>query len=80
MTPDPLGPVVVIGLKEIYDQLLRLTTQVEILIGDQRDTEARTQDHEARLRALERGRWPLPALAVLISLASVVLTFVKSMS
>jgi hypothetical protein len=27
-------------------------------------------DHETRLRALERGRWPLPAAGLLIALAS----------
>lgn len=30
-------------------------------------------DHEARLRSLERGRWPLPSLAALVSIASLVL-------
>lgn len=27
-------------------------------------------DHEARLRNLERGRWPLPAVTILIALGS----------
>jgi hypothetical protein len=31
-------------------------------------------DHEARLRGLERGRWPLPSLAVLIALAGLVIS------
>jgi hypothetical protein len=30
-------------------------------------------DHESRLRSLERGRWPLPALTIVIALASLVL-------
>ncbi len=34
-------------------------------------------DHEARLRNLERGRWPLPALASLIAVASLVLTVIQ---
>lgn len=33
-------------------------------------------DHEARLRALEKSRWPLPSLAILISIASVIATLV----
>lgn len=36
--------------------------------GDQ--TEKHVDDHEKRLDALERGRWPLPALAGLTGLAS----------
>lgn len=28
------------------------------------------QDHEGRIRALERGRWPLPSVAVLVAGAS----------
>jgi hypothetical protein len=30
-------------------------------------------DHESRLRSLERGRWPLPALTIVMALASLVL-------
>ena len=29
-------------------------------------------DHEARLRALERSKWPLPSIAVLVALAGAV--------
>lgn len=69
--PAPItGPVVLVGLQQIYDQLVGLNTKVEILINNQRDVEARQQDHETRLRALERSRWPLPALAVLVSAAT----------
>lgn len=30
----------------------------------------RLTDHEARLRVLEKGRWPLPALTIVIALGS----------
>jgi len=30
------------------------------------------KDHEARIRMLERARWPLPSLAVLVSSASLI--------
>lgn len=32
----------------------------------------RLTDHEARLRQLERGRWPVTSLTVLVGIASVV--------
>lgn len=34
-------------------------------------------DHEARLRALESARWPLPTLAFLMSVGSAIIALVK---
>jgi hypothetical protein len=34
-------------------------------------------DHERRLRALEAARWPLPSAAVLLSVAAVIIPFVR---
>lgn len=77
---DPHGPPphagVVIGLKEIYDQLVILATKVEVMLGSQIDADKLIADHETRLRALERGRWPLPTLGVLLALASVVVAVI----
>lgn len=64
--------VVEIGPKEIYDQLVALNTKVELAMAGLADEDKRGQDHETRLRSLERGRWPLPSIAVLIALASAV--------
>jgi len=73
MQPHDLPPpVVTIGLKEIYDQLVSLNTKVEVLMGDQADTDKRVTDHETRLRSLERARWPLPTVSVLIALAAAI--------
>lgn len=72
---DP-GPVVTIGLKEIYEQLIRLNTKVEVLMSDQGDSEIKIADHESRLRLLERARWPLPAITILIALASLAVAVV----
>lgn len=38
---------------------------------------AANTDHEARLRSLESSRWPLPAVAVLMSVAAVIIPFVR---
>jgi hypothetical protein len=84
---DPLGPVVITS-REIYDQLVRVVAAVERLADglesqrrDLRDHETEHQrvesDHETRLRSLEKARWPLPALAVIVSIAALVLPLLK---
>ncbi|MFF4369619.1 hypothetical protein [Streptomyces sp. NPDC001594] len=40
--------------------------------GDQ--TDKKIEDHEARLDAVERARWPLPSLAAVTAVGSLVYT------
>ncbi|MET7333262.1 hypothetical protein [Nonomuraea sp. NPDC005650] len=82
---DPLGPVT-IGAREIYDQLLATDRKVDGIRGEVAQVAQAhgelvkdAADHEARIRTLERGRWPLPSLAALISLAALVLTLITFM-
>lgn len=77
-----LGPVIITS-REIYDQLVRLTTAVEGLVRDhgqvkQDLSEVRHDlgDHEARLRSLEHSRWPLPSIAALVSIAALAVAVV----
>lgn len=51
------------------DRLTRIEVKLDMAL-------ANYQDHEVRIRALERGRWPLPSLAALLSIASLVLSVV----
>jgi len=80
MSMDP-QPVVVITLKEIWEAVTRLTGRVDVLITQQdtlsrdqanheRESDAVRKDHEDRLRSLERRQWPLPTVAVLVSLSA----------
>jgi hypothetical protein len=69
MGPEPLGGITITA-REIYDAVVRLTGRVDVLIEQQSTTRAEVSDHEGRLRALERARWPLPSLAALLGLAS----------
>lgn len=80
---EPLGPVM-IGPREIYDAVLRLQGTVDRLADRQdvaqreaderyREIRAEQADHESRMRSLERGRWPLPALSAAMSLVALVL-------
>jgi len=76
MGVDPLGPVV-IGAREIYDSVVKLTGRTEQVLRALDDHTADLKDHESRLRALEGARWPLPTLAVLVSIAALVLAFLR---
>lgn len=84
---EPLSGVVITA-REIYDAVVRLTGRMDVLIEqhnaqaqDLRDHEIRADtrhnDHEARLRSLEKARWPLPSLAAVMAVASLVVAILK---
>ena len=73
---EPLSGVVITA-REIYDAVVRLTGRLDVLIEQQSATQHDVQDHESRLRSLEKARWPLPALAALIAVASLAWSIVK---
>jgi len=79
MSTPGLGPVV-IGPREIYDAVTRLAEQVARLVDQHDGTRAEVADHEARLRTLERSKWPLPAVTVLVSIGSLVIAAVALIS
>lgn len=66
---EPLGGIVITS-REIYDAVVRLTGRVDVLIAQQTDTKNDVIDHENRIRGIERNRWPIPAVSVLISLGA----------
>ncbi|HEX6970272.1 MAG TPA: hypothetical protein VF174_15865 [Micromonosporaceae bacterium] len=68
---------VVITAREIYEAVVRLTGRVDVLIEQQKASEDVDRDHEQRLRALERARWPLPSLSLLIALAGIVIALFR---
>jgi hypothetical protein len=69
LTVEPLGGVIITS-REIYDAMVRLTGRVDVLIEQQSTTQHDIQDHEGRLRSLEKARWPLPSAAALTPLLS----------
>lgn len=73
---DPLGPVT-IGAREIYDELKTVGVKVDRVDSKVDGIVAEVADHETRIRALERGRWPLPSLAALVALASLILAVIS---
>jgi hypothetical protein len=84
---DDLGPVQ-IGAREIYDQVVAVGKSVDKLVERHADvvqdvqdikavTAAHHADHENRLRALERARWPLPTLAALVGAGGLVVALIS---
>lgn len=74
---DQQQPYVIIGLAEIYAEIVRLRAAVDLLVARNDETGKDVVDHEARLRSLERARWPLPSIAVLVSLAALALALLR---
>lgn len=66
-----LGPVI-IGAREIYDQGLETRRLVQQIDGKITGVSAELADHEARLRLIERSRWPLSPATVVTGLIAVV--------
>ncbi|MBG0814181.1 hypothetical protein HS045_08110 [Planomonospora sp. ID82291] len=68
-----------IGVREVYDELKSLggkvhrhTAKIDHVDAKMTSVAEDVNDHELRIRALERARWPLPSIAALISLAGLV--------
>lgn len=74
---DPLG--VYIGPREIYDKLVLIDASVRRVSDQIAELAKDVGDHEVRLRSLEKGRWPLPALATLVSVASLALAVIPQL-
>lgn len=76
MQPEPLVGVTITA-REIYDAVVRLSGGVEVIVAQQAQTKSEVEDHETRIRALERARWPLPSIAVLLSVGATVLALLQ---
>ncbi len=78
MTPGRHPPEgVVITTREIWDELRQVHALVELQLEHLATVRDVQEDHEQRIRAGERLRWPLPsvsALLAVIALAWTVLT------
>ena len=54
--------------------LARIDGQLALLVQRSDQTDKAVEDLEQRVASLEKGRWPLPTVAVLVSVTAVVLT------
>ncbi|WP_433329939.1 hypothetical protein [Spirillospora sp. CA-294931] len=91
-SPDPLG--VQIGAREIYDEVKSARDEVRAvgskvdrlvdghdgLRSDIDDVRTDLADHETRIRSVERARWPLPSLGVLLALGALIAAVIPLLS
>lgn len=71
-------PGVTVTLGKIYSTLQEVVGIVTVTKVHVEDIRKDVEDHDARLDTLERGRWPLPSLGILVALAALVVSFLKS--
>lgn len=68
-TPIPDGSVIITPT-EVYAEVRATGDAVRELTTKLDNIPAELLDHEARIRVLERGRWPLPSLAAVTGVAA----------
>jgi hypothetical protein len=56
-------------LRSLSDGLTRVETKLDSIGQGLHDLDKDVSDHEARIRTLEKARWPLPSLGALAGLA-----------
>ncbi|MGW4986306.1 hypothetical protein ACWEQ3_01465 [Streptomyces mirabilis] len=59
---DPLG--VTISAREIYDQIVGLRDDVRSLVQSNAEVSKQLEDHEGRLRSVERWKYAVPTATV----------------
>jgi hypothetical protein len=72
---DPLG--VTISAREIYDQIVGLRDDVRSLVQSNAEVSKAMDDHETRLRSVERWKYAVPT-ALIGSLVSAGITITKA--
>lgn len=75
----PDGGGVVITLGDIYRQVVGLAARVDAALSKVDNGSEQIADHETRLRALERGRWPIASATVLAALGSVAVSILVAL-
>ncbi|MEV5953716.1 hypothetical protein AB0M11_08055 [Streptomyces sp. NPDC051987] len=72
-TPDP---GVFISNAQMYQEVRdlaqavnRIESKLDNILDDAKDIRSDVQDHELRIRTLERARWPLPTIGALAGIA-----------
>lgn len=66
----------VVTIRDVYEEMRELTSEVRTLTSELKESRRTDDDHEKRLRVLERWMWGLP-VSILTAIAAVVTAFVR---
>jgi hypothetical protein len=61
------------GMNDLYDKLVGLSARLDVMLAKMDDVLRDVSDHESRIRQLERSRWPVANVSVLVGIASLVI-------
>ncbi|MBU8549803.1 hypothetical protein ACFW23_04785 [Streptomyces rochei] len=56
-------------VRDLAQTVGRIESKVDSFLDEAKDIRSDVQDHEIRIRTLERARWPLPTIGVLAGVA-----------
>jgi hypothetical protein len=65
-------------VNDLYDKLVGLSARMDVMLSRIDDVLKDVSDHESRLRQLEKSRWPVANVTVLVGIASLVLAVIVS--
>lgn len=71
-----MAPPTSTNLSELTEVLVAIARLESKLDNFNTSIPPKIEDHENRLRLLEKARWPLPAISILISVAGVASAFI----
>ena len=60
-------------MNDLYDKVVGLSARLDVMLSRIDDVLRDVSDHESRIRQLERSRWPVANVTVLVGIASLVL-------
>ena len=56
-------------VRDLAQTVGRIESKVDSFLDETKDIRSDVQDHELRIRTLERARWPMPTIGVLAGVA-----------
>lgn len=75
--PDELLAVTLARIETKLDNAILSSADHEGRIRGLERSSSASEDHESRLKVLEARQWPLPSLALLMSVAAVIIPLVR---
>lgn len=76
-TPENQLSILANDIQKTREAVIRMEGKLDNVIDKVKDHAGTLDDHEARLRELEKARWPLAQIGVVLSFLAMVAAFVS---